>query len=124
MQNGTAGAVPGGAGARGIHPPQGPSAAGGKTPLTLKGKSLNAIPGVTKGFENTIQSSARQYENEAQTMLFSAGDRVRHPKFGKGTVTAIEGRGAGARITVRFDDGNERMLALSVAPIVRMEEEE
>ena len=124
VQNGTAGAVPGGAGARGIHPPQGPSAAGGKTPLTLKGKSLNAIPGVTKGFGNTIQSSARQYENEAQTMLFSAGDRVRHPKFGKGTVTAIEGRGAGARITVRFDDGNERMLALSVAPIVRMEEEE
>ena len=102
-----------------------PAASGsfGKPALTLKGRSLDAIPGVSKGF-GTVQSAARKLENDAMKSLFSAGDRVRHPKFGTGTVTEISGTGANARIVIRFDDGQEKTLSLTVAPIVRMEENE
>ena len=95
----------------------------GKPALTLKGRSLDAIPGVSKGF-GMVQSAARILENDAMKSLFSAGDRVRHPKFGAGTVTEISGNGANARIMIRFDDGQEKTLSLAVAPIVRMEENE
>lgn len=96
----------------------------GKPALTLKGKSLNEIPGVTKGFGAVVQSAAREHEDAAVKSLFSVKDRVRHPKFGMGTVTDLSGSGANARITIRFDDGRERMLSLAVAPIIRMEDNE
>ncbi len=96
----------------------------GKPVLTLKGKSLNEIPGVTKGFGAVVQSAAREHEAAAVKSLFSVRDRVRHPKFGMGTVTELSGSGANARITIRFDDGRERMLSLAVAPIIRMEDNE
>ena len=96
---------------------------GGKPILTLKGKTLDSIPGVTKGF-GTVKSAARSQEDKAMKSLFSVGDHVRHPKFGTGTVTEISGSGSGARIMIRFDDGQEKILSLAVAPIVRMEEEE
>ena len=96
----------------------------GKPVLTLKGKNLNEIPGVTKGFGSTIRSAARAHADEAMKSLFSVGDRAMHPKFGTGTVTELSGSGVNARIMIRFDDGHERTLSLAVAPIVRMEEEE
>ena len=96
----------------------------GKPVLTLKGKNLNEIPGVTKGFGSTIRSAARAHADEAMKSLFSVGDRAMHPKFGAGTVTEMSGSGVNARIMIRFDDGHERTLSLAVAPIVRMEAEE
>ena len=99
-------------------------AAAGKPVLTLKGRNLEDIPGVQKGFGSTVRSAAHTYRDEAVKSLFTVGDRARHPKFGKGTVKEISGSGAGARIVIRFDDGHERTLSLAVAPIVRMEEEE
>jgi len=38
------------------------------------------------------------------------GRRVYHPRFGHGLVTAVEGRGAQARITVRFHGGQTRKV--------------
>ncbi len=96
----------------------------GKPVLTLKGKNLNEIPGVSKGFGSMVQSAARQHTEETLKNLFSAGDRVQHPKFGSGTVMEIAGSGANTRIVIRFDNGSERTLSLAVAPIVRIEEEE
>ena len=96
----------------------------GKPVLTLKGKNLNEILGVTKGFGSTIRSAARAHADEAMKSLFSVGDRAMHPKFGTGTVTELSGSGVNARIMIRFDDGHERTLSLAVAPIVRMEAEE
>ena len=96
----------------------------GKPVLTLKGRNLEDIPGVQKGFGGTVRSTAHDYESDAMKNLFSAGDRARHPKFGPGTVLEVTGSGANARIIIRFDDGHERTLSLAVAPIVRMEEEQ
>ena len=55
--------------------------------------------------------------------LFSAGDRVRHPKFGFGRVQEVTGGGADARIRILFDTAGEKELSLTLAPIVKVEEE-
>ena len=55
--------------------------------------------------------------------IFAVKDRVRHPKFGAGTVVDVTGHGKDARIRIAFDDKGEKELALAIAPIVRIEEE-
>ena len=91
----------------------------GKPKLTLKGRDLNDIPGVSRGF---VKSAAAGLADSAMSHLFAPGDRVRHPKFGEGRVEEISGSGANARIRVAFDQAGVRELALSVAPIVKCEE--
>ena len=56
--------------------------------------------------------------------LFAPGDRVRHPKFGFGEVMTVTGAGADSRIRIRFETAGEKELALTIAPIVRVEEKE
>ena len=92
----------------------------GKPKLMIKGHDLNSIPGVSRGFVN---SKAGVLSGDAMKKLFSAGDRVRHPKFGFGTVTDVTGTGAESRIRIMFDNAGERELSLAVAPIVKVEEE-
>ena len=70
-----------------------------------------------------LQKVKDNYEKTVLSGLFSAGDRVRHAKFGAGTVQSVTGSGKDARICIRFDDGNEKQLALSIAPIIRVEDE-
>ena len=92
----------------------------GKPQLTFKGKTIDQIPGVSKGF---IPSKARTENNSAIGSLFRPEDRVMHPKFGAGTVLAVRGSGAEARISIRFDTAGEKELALSIAPIVKYRED-
>ena len=87
----------------------------GKPALTLKGVSLDRIPGVSKGFSGNQPAGAIQN-------IFRTGERVMHKKFGTGTVTAVSGSGANARIRVRFDTAGEKELALGIAPIVKWED--
>ena len=92
----------------------------GKPKLTFRGLGLDEIPGVRKGF---VPSGARNYESQALSGLFSPGDRVRHAKFGTGTVQSVSGSGKDARIRILFESGSEKELALAIAPIIRMEDE-
>lgn len=48
----------------------------------------------------------------------SVGDRVEHRKFGPGRVTALDGK----IISVKFDEGEEKKLALDLAPLKKFEE--
>ncbi len=73
------------------------------------------IPGVQKGF---VPSRAAEIKVE----LFHEGDRVMHPKFGKGTVRQVMGEGRDARITILFPVFGEKVFALAIAPIIRLEE--
>ena len=91
----------------------------GKPRLRMPAMPPEKIPGVTRGF---VPSAARQNEAGALRKLFAPGDRVRHPKFGMGTVLSLSGQGANARIRVGFDRAGERELALAIAPIVKVEE--
>ena len=49
--------------------------------------------------------------------------QVTHPRFGDGTVTAVEGRGENLRVTVRFDDGAEKSLLAAYAKLQPIDHE-
>lgn len=93
----------------------------GKPRLKIKGHDLDSIPGVSKGF---VPSGAAGVTGSAIQKLFRPGERVRHPKFGFGQVTELTGTGKDARIRIRFDSAGEKELALMIAPIVKVEDEE
>ena len=93
----------------------------GRPKLKIKGHDLDSIPGVSRGFAG---SAANALAGSAMQKLFSPGERVRHPKFGFGRVLEITGSGKEARIRVKFDTQGEKELALAIAPIVKVEEEE
>ena len=73
------------------------------------------IPGVQRGF---VPSPARS----VQVQLFKAGDKVQHPKFGKGVIREVTGSGDAARLHIVFPVFGEKVLAQSIAPIVKIEE--
>ena len=73
------------------------------------------IPGVQRGF---VGSQARNINIQ----LFKAGDKVMHRKFGKGTVREVTGSGESARIAIQFPVFGEKVFALSIAPIVKVED--
>ena len=76
---------------------------------------ITGIPGVQKGF---AASPARSIP----VMLFKAGDHVMHRKFGKGVVREVTGSGDSARISIIFPVFGEKTFALSIAPIVKVED--
>ena len=77
------------------------------------------IPGVQKGF---VGSAARSSAPNAMQNLYKPGDRVRHLKFGEGNVVSVTGSGAAARIKIEFTAYGEKEFALSVVPIVKLED--
>lgn len=52
---------------------------------------------------------------------FRPGQRVLHPAFGSGTVERVEGRGADAKVRVRFDVVGSKLLLVRYAPLELME---
>ena len=44
---------------------------------------------------------------------FSIGDRVTHKVFGKGDVTEIDGVGDSTKLTILFDDIDDRKIIMS-----------
>ena len=73
------------------------------------------IPGVQRGF---VPSPARS----VQVQLFKVGDKVQDPKFGKGVIREVTGSGDAARLHIVFPVFGEKVLAQSIAPIVKIEE--
>ncbi len=77
------------------------------------------IPGVQKGF---VASAARGAATNVMQNLYKPGDRVRHLKFGEGNVVSVTGSGAQARIRIEFTAYGTKEFALSVVPIVKLED--
>ena len=50
----------------------------------------------------------------------SAGDTVRHDRFGEGVVIAVSGRGHDAEALIRFEDEGEKRLLLAYAPVTKV----
>ena len=88
------------------------------TPGMGQKPDLSAIPGVTKGF---VPSQANKNAG-VMGQMYQVGERVLHLKFGKGTVRAITGQGADARIRIGFTAYGEKEFSLAIAPIVKIEE--
>ncbi|MEG0492781.1 MAG: DNA helicase PcrA [Clostridia bacterium] len=83
------------------------------------GKTALGIQGVQKGF---TASAAASVPASAVAALFKEGDRVMHRKFGEGNVLEITGMGSEARITIGFAAYGQKEFALSIAPIVKVNE--
>ena len=82
-------------------------------------RSALNIPGVQKGF---VPSAAHSVSENAIQQLFKPGDHVLHRKFGEGTVQAVQGSGADARIQISFTAYGTKDFSLSIAPIVKIDE--
>ena len=79
--------------------------------------SALGIKGVKKGFTPSATSSVPA---SALASLFKVGDRVMHKKFGEGNVMDIHGKGNDARIVISFAAYGIKEFALSIAPIVKV----
>ncbi len=73
--------------------------------------SLNRVAGINKGAAAL----------EADTVLdYEVGDRVRHIKYGEGTVLAIEREPRDYKVTVNFDKAGQKIMYASFAKLKRV----
>jgi len=72
------------------------------------------VPAGTRSLELVIDEMAEAQGISDVTPLFRAGERVRHRRFGSGTIRRVEGRGRELKVAVEFDDtevGTKQLLA-------------
>ena len=106
-------------GARGANPVRGESAPesrpsfGGGAGL---GRNPLDIPGVKRGFGGLPPERPAA----SAPSLFEVGDRVKHQRFGAGTVTGLSGEGRALRMTIRFDGGEEKTFTADLAPVIKL----
>jgi DNA helicase-2/ATP-dependent DNA helicase PcrA len=50
---------------------------------------------------------------------FNVGDAINHPKFGRGEITGVSGKGSELIIQVDFEDSGEKMLMARYAPLTK-----
>ncbi|MBQ7174647.1 MAG: UvrD-helicase domain-containing protein [Lachnospiraceae bacterium] len=92
---------------RGSRSGRNPAGNTGRSGNAAGAKSLDAIPGLRKGF-----GAGDGQQNIKQKPAYGVGDRVSHIKFGTGTVTALTEGPRDYEVTVDFDSvGTKRMLA-------------
>jgi len=60
------------------------------------------------------------YESENQSLegTYRVGMRVKHPKFGTGSVLKIHGTGTAARLDVKFGSETKRLVAAMAGLVV------
>ncbi|MQL52004.1 DUF3553 domain-containing protein, partial [Desulfofundulus thermobenzoicus] len=56
----------------------------------------------------------------ARLYSFNPGDRVRHRKWGQGTVVGVRGQGENTELQVEFPDLGTRVLLARYAPLERL----
>jgi DNA helicase-2/ATP-dependent DNA helicase PcrA len=75
---------------------------GGKT---TDEPAFGAAPSGWGTARGSVRPSAPQPEDESQDMpILAAGARVRHAKFGSGTIAELSGNGRDAKVRIDFDD--------------------
>ena len=75
------------------------------------------IEGLSKGFPGFVGPKAREV---APAVLFKAGDKVRHTRFGQGVVMEVQGSGRVAKLKIRFESGEVKLFAAATAPVVKL----
>ena len=58
---------------------------------------------------------------QGSTGSFGGGEKVRHPRYGEGTVVAVSGAGARQEVTVHFDGAGLKRLLVKYAGLERIE---
>ena len=84
--------------------------------------------GAASSLRKTIQQkpfAMRQFTvKKAERLDYAEGDRVRHVKFGEGTVTRIEDGGKDYEVTVEFEKAGTKRMFASFAKLRRVSEDE
>lgn len=91
----------------------------GKSGLDL----LAGNPMISKGFGGSYKTPSAKSSSAAgnsQTLSYSEGDRVRHMRFGEGSVQKITPSGTDFEVTVAFDNGNTRKMLSSFAKLKKV----
>ena len=93
-----------------------------KTKNTYSGKKYNSIDNIAEFFASRGKKFTRPQvpvEEPRGRGAFKPGQRVRHPKFGEGTVYQREGEGENAKVTVQFPRFGLRKLVEKYAQLER-----
>jgi DNA helicase II / ATP-dependent DNA helicase PcrA len=91
---------------------------GGKT--TAPGRSIDNIASFFAARGQKISRSKLEVEAPAGKTGLKQGTRVRHPKYGEGTVFRREGDGDDAKITVQFQQHGVKKLVEKFAQLERL----
>ena len=78
-------------------------------------KKISHSPQVSQPKTQAAESSV-----SVGDMSLAGGDRVRHDRFGTGTVVSVAGKGQDAKAVVRFDAGGEKTLLLKYARLQKI----
>ena len=73
--------------------------------------SLNRVAGITKGAASLEEDTVLDY---------GTGDRVRHVKYGEGTVVKIDREPRDYKVTVQFDGAGQKIMYASFAKLKRV----
>lgn len=86
-------------------------------PLDVQGAGAVAVRGVEQATEFSDPRNARDVNHLAEEKSgLKPGDKIRHPKFGQGIVTDIDGDD----LTAAFEGVGTKHLSLSFAPVERL----
>jgi DNA helicase-2/ATP-dependent DNA helicase PcrA len=91
---------------------------GGKT--TVQGQSIDNIANFFAARGQKISRPKLEIEAPAGKTGLKQGTRVRHPKYGEGTVFRREGDGDDAKITVQFQQHGVKKLVEKFAQLERL----
>ena len=93
--------------------------------LFSNGKSVSADssqrrPYVSKKPFSALTKGSQLTAQKSDSLAYGVGDRVRHVKFGEGTVTDIKEGGRDFEVTVKFDTAGVRKMFAMFAKLVKI----
>jgi DNA helicase-2/ATP-dependent DNA helicase PcrA len=68
-----------------------------------------------------LEGTAAPFHGGGSDASFRGGERVKHPKFGLGTVVGVSGEGARAEVTVVFKEAGPKRLLFKYANLARID---
>ena len=82
-------------------------------------QSFRAQPFSAQPFSG-LQKGSQLTAGKGGALSYGVGDRVRHVKFGEGTVTGIKEGGRDYEVTVDFDEAGTRKMFAMFAKLVKV----
>ena len=80
--------------------------------MEYEGKVYNTANAVKNFLESKREPAVRKSRFRGKAPPYSLGARVKHPKYGFGTILRTEGTGGGMKLTISFSNyGLKKMIA-------------
>ncbi|MGE5559343.1 MAG: DNA helicase PcrA [Bacillota bacterium] len=80
-------------------------------------ENLTVLPGTAPGYYGKRKTAP---ESPTEAAALRPGDRVRHAKWGEGTVVAVKGEGDGATLSLAFPDLGIKQVVAAYAPLEKI----